>query len=254
MPAAAEAPTPDPTTPGGSGATGAAVVETTGADAGVVGAPDAGTTAAAAPAAAAGRGMSDPNGGNGPMAAGMAAPAPPGEPTAEPADAGNDAAGLPLAADTGAGPGTNPALGAPLPAAGSLGGLGGTGGINGAAGAPPAPKPALRPREKSADDANEDGGVKPLAGEKFAKPLDGMPPEPPSPPGNPPPPRPLSGLPPPGSPKGGGRGRGWLPPKGAIGVSPSPEPPAILLGVAGALGVGCDRPKGSEGAGPPGSD
>ena len=51
---------------------------------------------------------------------------------------GNDAAGPPPAADTGAGPGTNPALGAPPAAIGSLGGVGGTGGINGAAGAPPA--------------------------------------------------------------------------------------------------------------------
>ncbi|WP_428338866.1 hypothetical protein [Mycobacterium sp.] len=197
-PAPAAAPTPEPTTPGGSGATGAAALEITGEDGAAVGAPEAGITEAAA-AAAAGRGMSDPNGGNGPIAAGIAA-----APLVGGAAAGvaGGAAGAPLAAETGAGPWTNPAFGAPPLPSGSLGG---TGGISGVAGADPWPEP--RPWEKLAGDAIDDAGDKLLAGEKFPRPLAGTPPPPRppgSPPGRPPPPKPPGSPPPPGNPDSGG--------------------------------------------------
>ncbi|WP_373145950.1 hypothetical protein [Mycobacterium marinum] len=183
--------------------------------------PAAGLTAELG--AVAGRGTSDPNGGNGPI----------GPPAADPlvpvvVGGGDAAAGV----VTGAGPGDTPP-GAVLPAAVEAGGR--TGGANGV-GAPPAPAPAPKPREKS--DAAAGGCAIPAPA---APPLgDGTPcvgkPPPPEPPGIPedgnftPPPDPPEGAPPPpngaaGTPPLGKDGDGEIPEAG-----PAPPPPAWVSG------------------------
>ena len=112
--APADAPTPDPTTPGGSGVIGPAGEPPPAGAGAEAGGPAAGATAAAA------RGTSDPNGGRGPTGADANPPAPPALPTdpavkgAAPAIGGADAwdtAGAPAAAATGAGPEETPPAG-----------------------------------------------------------------------------------------------------------------------------------------------
>ncbi|MBE1552240.1 hypothetical protein GGC64_006327 [Mycobacterium sp. OAS707] len=116
--APAEAPTPDPTTPGGRGATGADDDEIPLAAGLPLGPPAAGLTGLDVAGAL---GMSDPNGGSGPTGP-AGTPAPPGpvggDVGADTGVGGPVTAGAPDAADTGAGPEANPPLGAPPPAVG----------------------------------------------------------------------------------------------------------------------------------------
>ncbi len=94
------------------------------------------------------RGTSDPKGGNGPAGTPLAPTADPAPIAGPGATAGPAAAGPPAAAATGGGADDRPPADPALPAA--VDGGGDTGGANGAAGPP---RPALKPREKSDEDA-----------------------------------------------------------------------------------------------------
>lgn len=143
-------------------------------EADTTGGPAAGVTDAEEAAA---RATSDPNGGNGPAGTPLAPTAGPALIAGAGATAG-PAAGPPAAAATGGGADDKPPAGPALAAA--VDGGGDTGGANGAAGPP---RPALKPREKSDDDATGpwlppvESPLPPSpAGE--LKPCDGRPPAP----------------------------------------------------------------------------
>ncbi len=149
--APAEAPTPEPTTPGGNGPTELAGDPPPAVDGAGTGDPAAGLTAAVGGGV---RGTSEPNGGNGPIGADPPPPAegtPPGPAAATGVADADDTGGPPAAAATGAGPADGAPAGAALPAAVDAGGA--TGGANAAGLPPPPPRPALNPFEKSVEGA-----------------------------------------------------------------------------------------------------